>query len=260
MTTATGWHVAGPAGSLFVDDGGPDGGRPPVVLVHSFGGSTAQWAPELMHLRRDRRAVALDLRGHGQSAAPGDGNFGVEALATDIGAVVDTLGLPSVVLVGHGLGAKAALEYAGAHPERVAGLVLAAAPARVPEARARQLIAGLEQDYDGMSNAITARLLDGASDQARSIVTRDAARIPRELAIRVIEASLLHDPVPALSRYPGPKLAIATPETDTPDDLHRLLADVPHETIHGTSHWMQLDRPEAFDRILDRFLERVEAG
>ena len=152
MTTATGWFVTGPAGPLFVDDGGADGGRLPVVLVHSFGGSTAQWAPQLAHLRGTRRAIALDLRGHGQSAAPGDDDYAVESLAADIGAVVDCLGLPAVVLVGHGLGAKAALEFAGAHPDRVAGLVLAAAPARIPGpggADDRRPGAGLRRDERG---------------------------------------------------------------------------------------------------------------
>src|SRR5438552_534024 len=112
MTSATGWRVSGPAGMLFVDDAGKTNGHLPVVLVHSFGGSTAQWAPQLEHLRKTRRAIAFDLRGHGQSALPDDDDFAVESLGADIGAVVERLGLPRVVLIGHGLGANAALEYA----------------------------------------------------------------------------------------------------------------------------------------------------
>lgn len=146
MTTATGRHVTGPAGTLFVDADGTDRGKLPVVLVHSFGGSTAQWAQQLQHLRRVRRAVALDFRGHGESAPPKDGDYAIESLAADIGAVLDGLGLATVVLVGHGLGAKAALEYARTDPNRVAGLLLAAAPARIPADQAAQMVAGLEQD------------------------------------------------------------------------------------------------------------------
>lgn len=258
MATTTGWYVTGPVGTLFVDDGGLNSGRLPVVFVHSFGGSTAQWAPQLAHLRPTRRAVALDLRGHGDSTAPADGDYAVESLAADVGAVLDGLGLGRAVLVGHGLGAKAALEYAGGHPDRVAGLVLAAAPARIPEAQAGQMIAGLEQDYERMSQAINSRLLTGASDEVRALIERDAGRIGRDAALRVIKASLTHDPLPALERYPGPKLAVTTPEADTPADIHRLVSDVPHDMMDGTSHWMQLDRPEAFNELLDRFLDRVE--
>ncbi len=258
MSSSTGWHVTGPAGTLHVDDGGPDDGFIPVVLAHSFGGSSAQWAPQLEHLRRTRRAIALDLRGHGSSTSAPDGDVAMESFGADIGAVLDGLGLGKVVLVGHGLGAKAALEYAGAHPDRVAGLVLAAAPAWIPPEQASQMIAGLRQDYERMSGAINERLLSGASDEVRALIARDGARVPRGEALRIIEASLTHDPRPALGRYHGPRLAVTTPDADTPNDVQRLAPDVSHEVMTDTSHWMQLDRPDAFNLILDRFLERVD--
>lgn len=74
MTTDTNAarQIAGPAGILSVDDGGAGG--IPVVLLHSFGGSSAQWAAQLEHLRKTRRAVAFDLRGHGLSDSPDDGD------------------------------------------------------------------------------------------------------------------------------------------------------------------------------------------
>lgn len=36
--------------------------------------------------------------------------------------------------------------------------------------------------------------------------------------------------------------------------MHDLGADLPHTTLTGTGHWLQMDRPEEFDRILDEFL------
>ena len=173
---------------------------------------------------------------------------------------MDVLGLAEVVLVGHGLGAKVALEYAGSDRDRVAGVLLAAAPARIPADQAAQMVAGLEHDYERMSAAINARLLTGATDEVRALVVRDAARLQQEAALRIIEASLMHDPMPALGRYHGPLLAVVTPEADTPNDIHRLVPDVDHVVMNGTSHWMELDDPEGFNRILDRFLERIDAS
>ena len=74
--------------------------------------------------------VAVDLRGHGRSEAPAAGDYAVESLAADIAAVVDALGLGRFVLVGHSMGGAAALAYADAHPERVAGLVLVGTPGK----------------------------------------------------------------------------------------------------------------------------------
>jgi pimeloyl-ACP methyl ester carboxylesterase len=95
-------HVSGPAGALHVDDGGHGG--TPVVFLHAFAGNTEQWTAQLAHLRHARRAVAIDLRGHGLSAAPVNRDYAIPALASDIAAVADQLHLEDVVLVGHGLG------------------------------------------------------------------------------------------------------------------------------------------------------------
>jgi pimeloyl-ACP methyl ester carboxylesterase len=248
-------QIDGPEGTLHVDDGGTGG--TPVVLIHSFGGSTAQWSPQLEHLRGTRRAVAFDLRGHGDSEAPRDGDYSVESMASDLGAVVNGLGLEKVVLVGHGLGAKVAIEYAGTAPERVAGLLMAVAPARISPEQATQMRTALEADYDKTSEGINQRLLTGASDDVRAVIVRDARKIPPDAGLRIIEASFEHDPVPALRRYPGPKLAVTSPDADTPNDLHNLVDGIAHETLAGTSHWMELDKPDEFNRIVDRFLERI---
>ena len=248
-------EVAGPAGTLHVDDGGAGG--IPVVLIHSFGGSSAQWAAQLEHLRRTRRAVAFDLRGHGRSDAPADGDYTVGSLAGDTGAVLDALALSKVVLVGHSLGAAVAIEYAGGHADRVAGLLLNGAPARVPRERAEQIMTAMEADYEGTSTAFTTRLLKAAKPAVRAVVARDSERIPEDAALRIMRATFEYDPVPALERYRGPKQAVTTPGGDTAYDLHNLVADLPREEIRGTSHWLQMDEPDEFNRIMDRLLERV---
>lgn len=112
-------------------------GGVPVVFVHSSAGSTAHWTPQLAHLRRTRRAVALDLRSHGQSASPPRDDYAVDSLAGDIAAVADGLKLKRFVLVGHSMGGAASLAHAGAHPERVAGLVVVGAPGKIPAEQAQ---------------------------------------------------------------------------------------------------------------------------
>jgi pimeloyl-ACP methyl ester carboxylesterase len=55
-----------------------------------------------------------------------------EAFVSDVEAVVEKLKLPRFVLVGHSLGGAVAIKYAGAHPDRVAGLVVVGAPGKTP--------------------------------------------------------------------------------------------------------------------------------
>ena len=66
-------RINGPSGSLNVDDGG--NGDIPVVFLHSFGGGTTNWKNQLDELRKSRRAIAIDLRGHGKSDILADNEY-----------------------------------------------------------------------------------------------------------------------------------------------------------------------------------------
>lgn len=126
-----------PIGYLVVSDSGDRihyldwGGAatPGVVLVHGLGASAWAWTAVARRLEAaGRRAVAMDLRGHGLSDAPtATGAYGLEELAADTVAVAEGSGAldgGSVVLAGHGFGAVVAAVAALRLGEACARLVL----------------------------------------------------------------------------------------------------------------------------------------
>lgn len=248
-------EIMGPAGRLHVDDGGAGG--VPVVFIHSFAGSAANWTEQLEHLRGKRRAVAFDLRGHGQSEARASEDVTIEDLAGDVGTVLDELELERVALVGHSIGGLAAIAYAAGHPERVAGMLLAGTPGRVPMQQADGIMSQMTSNYDDTMASYWERLLDHASTATRAQVERDREAMPRSVSLALIRSTFAYDPLPGLRDYPGVVMTVTV--GDSPFDLSKQLPDVPDATVTGTSHWVQLDRPEEFDRILDRFLAVVDA-
>jgi pimeloyl-ACP methyl ester carboxylesterase len=255
-------RVAGPAGALAVDDGGPPGergGALPVVFVHSIAGNSTHWAKQLEHLRQNRRAVVLDLRGHGRSEPPENGDYSIAGMASDVAAVLDTLGLDRVVLVGHSMGGGVALTYAGANPHRVAGLVLVdpiGDGKQVPPGEAKAFLSGFESDYDGTSRKYWTEIA-GPDSTIRDRLLADLRATPRDAVVQGLRSVMQFNPQPALARYDGPKLSIVTPYNDQPLSLHRLGKGFPHRMMQGTGHWIQLDEPEVFNRILDEFLKTV---
>jgi pimeloyl-ACP methyl ester carboxylesterase len=81
----------------------------------------------------------------------------------------------------------------------------------------------------------------------------EAPRACRGVSTAAVAPTLL-----ALQRYRGPTLAVVTPESDQPYEIHKLVPGSPHKVVTGTSHWLDMDKPEEFNRILDEFLdERV---
>jgi pimeloyl-ACP methyl ester carboxylesterase len=259
--------IAGPAGNLYVRDGGaPDGGTPepseplPVLFVHGLAGNGGQWVLQLDHLRHHRRVLALDLRGHGESDPAEDGAYGVESLAADVAAVADHFALRRFVLVGHSLGAAVAIAYAGAHPERVAGLLLAdpnGDQTRVPRRQVEPFLAALRADPLRELEDYYRQLVLGGDRDAAQWVLEDL-RLTCEAAIpAAVAASMEHSPLAVLERWRGPLLSVISEMNSLPYSLHRLLPDLPVQVLRGTGHWLMLDRPEPFNGILDSFLDRA---
>ncbi|PWC90511.1 alpha/beta hydrolase [Azospirillum sp. TSH100] len=147
--------AGGPAAYLSVGSGGV-----PVLLLHGFAGDRLTWQFNLSALSSRRRAIAVDLPGHGGST-PDVGSGRVADFAPWLVEFLDGLELPQVHVVGHSMGGYVARELAGLAPDRVASLTLlssaglgtpfdlgflrrAVAPADVAEGRAcaERLFAG----------------------------------------------------------------------------------------------------------------------
>lgn len=249
-------EIMGPVGQLHIDDGGSGG--LPVVFIHSFGGSTAHWTEQLQHVRGSRRAVAFDLPGHGRTDARVDEDVTIEDLADDLGTVLDGLKLGRVALVGHSIGGLIAIAYGASHPDRVAGMLLAGTPGRVPLQQADQVMSAMSSNYEDTMNGYWERLLADATPKVREQINAEREQLPEDVATTLIKSTFAYDPLPGLRDYPGVVQLVTI--GDSPFDLHEQLPELPNESVTGTSHWFQLDRPEAFDQLLDAFMARVDAA
>lgn len=253
---STSLFVEGPQGRIFLDDGGT--GETPVVFIHSGAGSTTHWEAQLSHLRRTRRAVALDIRGHGRSEAPRDGSYAVEAMGADVVAAADALDLARFILVGHSQGGAIAIAAAAQASGRIAGLVLldpATDGRLMPREEAAGLLAALRSPaYGPLAEGYWQQQLAGARPEVAEKLLADLRATRSAAVIGALEALLSFDPVTPLQSFAFPCLAVITLLNERPDALHRLLPGLPMERVDGTGHWLQLDAPERVNAILDRFL------
>lgn len=229
----------------------------PVLFTHSFAGDASHWSATLDHLKAQRRVVAMDFSGHGHS--PGAvGSYSIAELAKDIGAVADSQQLDQFVLVGHSMGAAVAAEYAGGHAARVKALVLVdppPAPGAIPANQLEQIHAAVAKDPFSVIEQFwnTQMLIDTRAEVKNRLLSAMRA-MTRRAAAELTDASLDYDARPALSRYPGPKFAIVTARNDAPLSLHNAVPGFRHTVIRGTGHWIHLDKPEEFNKVLDGYL------
>ena len=110
--------------NLHVEDRGNSDGLP-LVLLHSWAGSSRPWKYVVAALPNRLRPITLDQRGWGRSESHSSG-FQLADLASDAKEVVKALKLDRYVLVGHSMGGKVAQLIASERPEKLSGLILVA--------------------------------------------------------------------------------------------------------------------------------------
>ena len=271
------------AGGLTFDArvAGPAGG-PVVLLLHGFPESSRSWNAQLDALAQaGYRAVAFDQRGYSPGARPA----GVEAyrlgeLVADAVAVIDSLGVARVDVVGHDWGGAVAWHMAAGHPERVRSLAVVSTP---HPAAFRAALAESEGDQAQRSWYMT--WFQTPEEPERVFLENDAA------ALRGIYTGLPQDTVEeyvALFRQPGaltaainwyraagPDLTRETGPITMPtlyvwstDDiaLGREAAEAtaghvqgPYrfEVLEGVSHWIPEEVPDTLNGLLLEHLAAV---
>ncbi|MEG4323590.1 MULTISPECIES: alpha/beta hydrolase [unclassified Microcoleus] len=256
----------GPAGRLNLTDTGAVSGQEPkaipVVLVHGMAYNLGVWDETIALLRanlgQNQRILAIDLRGHGASDPPADGDYTPDSCAADIIAVLDALNIPQVALVGHSFGALVVLATAAAAPTRVTRVILADPPGdfnylppSVYEEQMVPFLAALAGDgYRAAAEEKFAQALEGGTPATRETTIARLGATPRDRLIGMYKGMFACDAVGAIDRYlatPGTQIsAVLAPANSWPFSLHILRPEIATTVIPETSHWLQLDAPVPF--------------
>src|SRR6266849_5936248 len=97
---------------------------PPIVCVHGYTGSADAFNALARQLKDRYRILALDVRGHGESAWSPAGAYSYADQAGDLAEFAARLGLDKFVLIGTSMGGIIAMAYAAEHAQRLSGLVI----------------------------------------------------------------------------------------------------------------------------------------
>jgi pimeloyl-ACP methyl ester carboxylesterase len=251
--------------------------RSGVLLLHG-GAAHAHWFDAVAGaLAEGRHVVALDQRGHGESAWARPPAYGTQDFAADLAALVETLGWTGAVLVGHSMGGHNSIGCAAWYPERVRALVIVDSRPAIPAERLAQMKERGERPprrHPTVEAAVAAfRLLppETAADPAllahlarESVVWRDGA-VSLRFDPACYAARVPVDGWPLLRRITAPTLVVRgerSPILPRPM-AERLCAELPAARlveIHDAHHHLVLDRPEAFVHELRSFLDAIDAG
>ncbi|UCE31860.1 MAG: alpha/beta hydrolase [Burkholderiales bacterium] len=245
------------------------GTLPAVLLLHPNRTSNRVWDFVVAASRLPNRFLAPALRGHGRSDWP-DSGYRLEDHRDDLIALIETLRLGPVLLVGQATGATLALMIGSALPDRVRAVVAAqpavgiagtvnelvrtqvAAQRRLPDHAAARAALPFSERW---SEAVVAHYLEHALMPAAS--GGFAWRYHAE-GVCETEAQLMRA-LDAEIRYPGPALVFGGAQsTVLPQSMFdRVAALLPRSertVLPGADHRLCQDNPAGFAALMDRFL------
>ena len=252
-------------GAIGVEQAG-SGTAVPIIFLHGVGSDKSVWAPQLEHFSAERRALAFDYPGYGESD-PAPAGTTRDDYAAAILAAMDALEIDRAHVCGLSLGGVIAIAMHHAAPERCASLILADSFAVHPDGQAihERSVAASEQMSELAAARTPVLLAPGASEDLHAQVRDTMARIDPE-AFRIgAEAVWLADQRERVAAIRVPALIlVGDQDTVTPPELSAELADaIPGAelvVLAGAGHLSNIERPVDFNTAVQVFIERAEAG
>jgi len=238
--------------------------EPALVFLHYWGGSSRTWNEVIGHLG-NRRTVAIDFRGWGNSDKPETG-YRIEDLAKDVTATIADLKLSRYILVGHSMGGKVAQLIASGHPAGLVGLVLVAPSAthggQVPDERREQML----HAYDTAESVAFARdkilTKRPLSDSLKAQVVEDSLKGSQAAKVAWPNVAIPEDISKEAASISVPTLVIAGEfdKVDPPGVLEKevvgIIPNAQFEIVHGVGHLSPLEAPEELSTLIKSFAEK----
>jgi pimeloyl-ACP methyl ester carboxylesterase len=238
-------------------------GKGTLVFVHGWTCDASSWEAQVPEFAKKYRVITLDLPGHGKSASPADGRFSMDLFARAVEAVRAESGAGKIVLVGHSMGAPVIRQYARLYPQHVAALVAVDGPLDM-----RQFGGGDGRPFtpppmtgaEGMKNReamIQSMFTPNTAPAIQQHVLKMMLAAPEATAAGAMNAVMDPalrkadvTPMPALAIYAG------TAQMPNVEEARKVLPKFEATQVAGTGHFVMMEKPAEFNRLLTAFLEK----
>ena len=257
-----------------------------VILLHDYAQTASAWDDVAGDLAREYRVIAIDQRGYGQSDRGPEHDYSRASQVEDLEGIIETLGLRTVTLIGHGMGGANAICYAAEHPDNVTALIAIEVAPEVlrsgVETMRRVVASGAEfatiddlvdvmhrhypyattEQLERRARASLTATPDGSFAWAFDPIFRDATARPPEPDPGQRRLQNLWDSV---EHVQCPVMIVTGSETDmiTPEAiqrLHRRILGSRRSLIEEAGHAVPTDQPGPLAQHIREFLQSLSSS
>jgi sigma-B regulation protein RsbQ len=226
-----------------------------VILVHGWTCDETTWSEQVPALARNYRVVTIDLPGHGQTAAPADGKLTMDVFARAVEVIRARTKAERVVLAGHSMGTPVIVQYARLFPKHVAAMVfvdgLVTMGGRVPP----PVNFSGEKGRQSRENMIRGMFTPATTPELRARIEHMMMAAPESTATGAMtgmfDAAVWQNDVlsmPILGLY-ADKSSLGNRAY-----MNEHFPKMEYHEIAGAGHFLMLEKPEEFNRLLLEFL------
>jgi 3-oxoadipate enol-lactonase len=247
-----------------------EGDGPWLTMSHSLACNLSMWDEQAKLLAPKFRVLRFDTRGHGATSAP-PGPYTLDQLADDLKGLFDALGIRRTHWVGLSMGGMIGETFALKHPGFFESMVLADTTSRRPPNAAQmwgeRVRVAQQQGMDALVESTLARWFTEPYRRARKDVMErigaDIRNTPVAGFVGCCEAIAKVDVLDRLKEIDCPALVIVGEQDHgTPPEMaraiHQNLRGSELVTIPSAAHLSNIEQPDAFNRALTGFLDRVQ--
>ncbi|GAB4578943.1 MAG: hypothetical protein Fur0022_16800 [Anaerolineales bacterium] len=240
---------------LSVIDVAPEKPLRTIVFIHGFGGKAMQWTYQLKEFCVKNRVIAFDLRGHGLSDKP-VGRYTMDEVQADLVAALDWMGLATgpnpldkLVMVGHSFGGAVVTEFTHRNPHRVERLILIASAGEYRLTGAGDLALRLPLPLLKLAEPFTRKQLHAPAHVLKPWFDNNLSKWNGWSMMRDIT-------VPSLVIRGNRDVLF---DAKLFEEVARALPNAEEVDVGVSAHMVMLERRDAVNRAIKRFLEESRA-
>jgi pimeloyl-ACP methyl ester carboxylesterase len=237
-------------------------GETALVFVHCWCCDQGYWREQVDTFSQEYKVVTIDLAGHGKSGTGRD-DYTLQAFGMDVASVVKHLELDHVILIGHSMGGGVIL--AAAHQLKEQTLALIGVDTYqgflydLSDSMISQFVQPFRQDFYNTTIGFVYGMFPTDADSALVMkIAEDMAQGPAEVAISAMINNISTDPVELLEGLDIPIYSINSRMFPIDVEANReLYPEFEVRFIEGVGHFVQMEDPLTFNRILKSLLQEI---
>jgi pimeloyl-ACP methyl ester carboxylesterase len=231
-----------------------------LIFVHGWTCDESSWAEQVPAFQKEYRVITLDLPGHGQSGAPKDA-LSMALFARAIEAVRAEARVDKVVLIGHSMGVPVIRQYARMFPAHVAGLVPVDGPLHLsggpnaPNPDAMKGSAGMKNREAMIRTMFGPSATPAMKDQVlKMMLAPPESTASQAMAAMFNPAIWIED----VMQFPVLGIYAEKSGANDPTFMKKVFPKGSAVEIAGTGHFVMMEKPAEFNRLLAGFLAKVK--